>query len=101
VRILGFVFPQMKERITVRYEGRVQGVGFRFTVVNLAQEFDVTGFVKNEFDGSVSMVAEGGHDRLMELLQAVKTSRLDRFITGEQVHLSEATGEFEQFKVAY
>jgi hypothetical protein len=49
----------MNQRITVRYEGRVQGVGFRYTAVSLAQNLDLTGWVKNEFDGSVSLVAEG------------------------------------------
>ena len=89
----------MNQRITVRYEGRVQGVGFRFTVVNLAQALDVTGWVKNEFDGSVSMVAEGAEDQLMALLQAVKNSHLDRTITNELVRRSAATGEFDRFGV--
>jgi len=91
----------MNQRITVRYEGRVQGVGFRFTVVNLAQELNVTGWVKNEFDGSVSMVAEGPEDQLMALLQAVKNSHLERYITNELVRRSAATGEFIQFGVVY
>lgn len=89
------------QRITVRYEGRVQGVGFRFTAVRLAQELDVTGYVKNEFDGSVSMVAEGSEDQLMALLQAMRNSHLDRMITNELVRRSEATSEFKQFGVSY
>lgn len=89
------------QRITVRYEGRVQGVGFRFTIVNLAQNLDVTGWVKNEFDGSVSMVAEGEEDQLMALLQAVKNSQLERYITNEMVRRSVATGEFDRFGVRY
>ena len=89
------------QRITVRYEGRVQGVGFRFTVVRLAQDLDVTGWVKNEFDGSVSVVAEGSEDQLMALLQAVQHSQLDRYITNEQVDRSVATSEFKTFGVLY
>jgi len=85
----------------VRYEGRVQGVGFRFTVVNLAQELNLTGWVKNEFDNSVSMVAEGEEDQLMALLQAVKNSHLDRYITNERVRQSATTGEFDRFGVLY
>lgn len=88
-------------RITVRYEGRVQGVGFRFTVTNLAQDFEVTGFVKNEFDGSVSMAAEGEEDQLMALLQAVRNSHLGRYITNELVRRSSATGKFKSFGVRY
>jgi len=91
----------MNQRITVRYEGRVQGVGFRFTVVRLAQDLDVTGWVKNEFDGSVSMTAEGSEEQLMALLQAIRNSQLDRYITEERVRRSPGSGEFETFGVLY
>ena len=101
LRRCGFLFPQMKQRITVRYEGRVQGVGFRYTCVNLAQDLDVTGFVKNEFDGSVTLVVEGAEDQLMTLLQAVKNSHLDRYITNELTRRSAATGDFNTFGVRY
>ena len=40
--------------------GRVQGVGFRYTVRSLAVGFDVTGFVRNLPDGRVHLVVEGG-----------------------------------------
>lgn len=89
------------QRITVRYEGRVQGVGFRYTAVSLAQELDVTGWVKNEFDGSVSLVAEGAEDSLMELLSAIRRSNLERYITSELVRRSAATGEFTGFGVQH
>jgi len=91
----------MRQRITVRYEGRVQGVGFRFTVVRIAQELDVTGWVKNEFDGSVSMTAEGLEEQLMALLQAIRNSQLDRHIRDEQVRRSPGSGEFKIFGVLY
>jgi acylphosphatase len=89
------------QRITVRYEGHVQGVGFRYTVVRLAQEQNISGWVKNEFDGSVSLVAEGETDQLMELLQAVRRSNLGRYITNELVRRSTATGEFTGFGVRH
>ncbi len=89
------------QRITVRYEGRVQGIGFRYTAVSLAQELDVTGRVKNEFDGSVSLVAEGEEEQLMELLSAIRRSSLGRYITNELVRRSAATGEFKNFSVQH
>jgi acylphosphatase len=91
----------MNQRITVRYEGRVQGVGFRYTVVRLAKDLKVTGEVKNEFDGSVSLVAEGEEDQLMELLQAIRRSHLARYITNELVKRASATGEFSCFSVRH
>lgn len=91
----------MKQRITVRYEGRVQGVGFRYTAVSLAQDLAVTGYVKNEFDGSVLLIAEGTEEQLTELLQAIRRSHLGKYITDEQVKRSVATGEFKGFGVQH
>jgi acylphosphatase len=91
----------MKQRITVRYEGRVQGIGFRYTTVSLAKDLAVTGYVKNEFDGSVLLAAEGEEDQLMELLQAIRRSHLGKYITDEQVKRSSATGGFKGFSVQH
>ena len=43
------------ERRKYLFKGRVQGVGFRFRCFSIANELKLTGFVKNEYDGSVSM----------------------------------------------
>jgi acylphosphatase len=48
----------------VIFEGRVQGVGFRYTVKDLARGFDVCGFVKNLDDGSVELQVMGEADEL-------------------------------------
>ncbi len=87
------------QRITVRYEGRVQGIGFRYTAASLARERQVSGWVKNESDGSVSLVAEGSENSLMELLQAIRRSNLGRHITNDQIRRSTPTGEFREFTI--
>jgi acylphosphatase len=88
-----------RQRITIRYEGRVQGVGFRYTAQELARNLGVCGRVTNELDGSVTLIAEGPPDRLMELLQAIQSGRLERFITAEQTRRTAATGEFSDFRI--
>ena len=46
-------------RVRVRYSGQVQGVGFRATARSIAAGFAVSGWVKNEPDGSVLLEAQG------------------------------------------
>lgn len=54
--------------------GIVQGVGFRWTSQMLAKQMNVTGTVKNEPDGSVTMVIQGDADLLDKFLQALPKS---------------------------
>jgi len=44
---------------TVYFAGHVQGVGFRYAALQVAKEFEVTGFVRNLSDGRVHLEAEG------------------------------------------
>lgn len=90
-----------KRRVTARFIGRVQGVGFRFTTVALASRFDVTGFVRNEPDGSVLIVAEGDEGVLNRFLEAVRSSSVGRYIVKEELAWGPATGEFTRFGVEY
>lgn len=50
--------PEVRHE-TVYFTGHVQGVGFRYSVLQVAKEFEVTGFVKNLADGRVHLEAEG------------------------------------------
>ena len=59
------------ERLAVVFRGHVQGVGFRDGTRRTAKRFEVTGFVRNQPDGSVLMVAEGQRSELEALLDAV------------------------------
>lgn len=51
----------MKEQVAkhIIFVGRVQGVGFRFTSLDIARRYQLNGFVRNLFDGTVEMVAQG------------------------------------------
>ena len=52
--------------------GRVQGVGFRWFVVEKAQQLKVAGWVKNRPDGNVEVAAAGPRDAIERLEAAVK-----------------------------
>ncbi|MBV8970079.1 MAG: acylphosphatase [Verrucomicrobia bacterium] len=60
----------------VLYEGRVQGVGFRFRVKEIAQGFDVVGTVQNLADGRVQLIAQGAPDELEAFLDEILQSSL-------------------------
>jgi acylphosphatase len=55
----------------VIFEGRVQGVGFRYTVMELARGFDVCGWVKNLPDGSVELQAMGEAGELEAFIREI------------------------------
>lgn len=69
----------------VFYEGRVQGVGFRYTVKNLARGFDVTGWVRNLADGRVELQCGGERDEVEAFLAAIAESELKSHIRNATV----------------
>jgi acylphosphatase len=88
-----------RERLNVFYSGRVQGVGFRFTVKMVAHEFDLTGTVRNLADGRVEMVAEGERAELGQFLKAIQDSEVGAFIRNEEKTWTEAKNEFRGFEI--
>lgn len=73
-------------RREVHFEGRVQGVGFRATTQAIARGYVVQGWVANDPDGAVTLVAEGEPLEVARFIEAVQ-QRLARHIT--------RTGDFE------
>jgi acylphosphatase len=89
----------MKCRLHVLYGGRVQGVGFRYTVKSVAPGFEVTGVVRNLADGRVELIAEGLKAELEAFQQAIRDSGLGRLIAGENASWADATNEFRGFAI--
>ncbi|QBG46908.1 acylphosphatase [Verrucomicrobia bacterium S94] len=90
-----------RKQLHAFFSGRVQGVGFRYTVCELASSFAVTGFVKNLWDGDVELVAEGAHQELVDFLNRIRTSRLGRGIVQVRVGWNEASDRFKQFGIEF
>jgi acylphosphatase len=66
----------MSASVQVFYEGNVQGVGFRWSVRNIAKGFDVTGSVRNLRDGRVELQAAGDDEEVQAFLDAILQSEL-------------------------
>jgi len=86
-------------RLIATFEGRVQGVGFRWTAARAARQAGVVGWVRNELDGSVHLVAEGRAEQLEQLLHLVRAG-MEGHITRERLEETPATGEFATFEIA-
>jgi len=89
-----------EERVEVFYSGRVQGVGFRYTVQHIARGYAVTGFVKNLVDGRVQLVAEGRPEAVAGLLEEIDQD-LGHHVRHAQRSAGPATGRFRTFQIAF
>ena len=88
-----------RSRLHIFYAGRVQGVGFRYTVKMTAMGFEVTGTVRNLPDGRVELVAEGPREELEAFRHAIQDSEVGRFIHQEEAGWDEATGKYRGFEI--
>ena len=88
-----------RRRMQVVYAGHVQGVGFRYTVRQVASGFEVTGLVRNLLDGRVELVAEGDRDELESFRAAIRDAGLEAFIRQEAVTWSEPQGGLLGFQI--
>ncbi len=95
-----YTAPMAAARYDITFTGRVQGVGFRATTVAIAQGFQVTGWVRNEPEGSVRCIAEGDAVELDVFVESIK-NRMGGSIREVQISRTEATGEFDEFSVRY
>jgi acylphosphatase len=89
------------QRVIVFYSGRVQGVGFRFTVRQIASGYDVTGTIRNLSDGRVELIAEGMRSELEAFLTGIDQSDLSGFIAGKSETWQEAQGNLRGFSIGF
>ena len=89
------------KRAVVSYTGRVQGVGFRATVRQVACGYDVTGTIRNLADGRVELIAEGEKKELEAFIQAISESSLSGFIAGQNMAWAAAQASFRGFSIVH
>ena len=86
-------------RLEATARGRVQGVGFRYFVLQRGRDLGLTGWVSNESDGSVRCVAEGPRAQLEALLETMGQGPAGALV--ERVHAtwSVGTGNLRDFGI--
>ncbi|MEM1096915.1 MAG: acylphosphatase [Bacteroidota bacterium] len=89
------------QRLSARVSGRVQGVGFRHFTRATARRLGLTGWVRNEPDGSVYLIAEGPKAQLDTLLERLHTGPSMSRVQHVQAHWAEAGGTFSRFDVRH
>ncbi len=89
----------MKAEVTV--QGVVQGVGYRFFVLNQARLYDVKGYVKNMPDGTVQVVAEGDKGIVKDFIERLRIGPLSAHVTGVDVKWDENDSGFTEFRLQY
>jgi acylphosphatase len=93
----GREFPVPTKSLLI--SGRVQGVGFRYTALHEAQRLGVTGWVRNELDGSVHMVAQGSEVVVVVLEEWCRTGPTGAIVQEVQVSTLDTREVFRDFRI--
>ena len=86
-------------RAAVHISGRVQGVWFRQSTKNTAEQYGITGWCRNNPDGSVEAVFEGEESSVKNILSWCETGPELARVDNLQIEWENATGEFSRFEI--
>lgn len=87
--------------VHVLVSGVVQGVGFRFFVLRVAQQYQIEGYVRNLPNGDVEIEAEGEVGLLRDFLKEVQRGPLGAYVSAVEVSWGEARRRFRGFDVRF
>lgn len=87
------------EELNAHFFGDVHGVGFRATTVRLAQQLQLSGFVRNCSDGSVEIVAQGSKEKLQKLVEELQKIFGDNHIAKVSVKFSKQRKTYSGFQI--
>jgi acylphosphatase len=88
-----------KARVLLLINGRVQGVFFRLKTREEAYKLGLTGWVKNNGNGTVEALAEGDKDKLEELINWCKKGPEHAQVDGVDIKWQDFIGEFKSFEI--
>ena len=89
------------KRVHLRIHGSVQGVFFRAKAQQKAFELELSGWIRNNSDGSVEVLAEGEGERLKSMVEWCRVGPPQAVVKHVIEDWGAATGEFEEFTIEY
>jgi len=91
----------MNKRIILRIYGRVQMVLYRDSARRQARKLNLVGWVMNQSDGAVQIVAEGEEKQLEKLIDWCYNGPILAKVKKIDIDWQEATGQFDKFEIKY
>jgi len=82
------------------FSGGVQGVGFRFTALDIANRYNLTGQVRNLRDGTVEMVAQGSSDDISDCIEDIKQA-FAGYIREVEIKQVPVNPQYEDFRITF
>ncbi len=83
----------------VRVSGLVQGVGFRYFVVMKARDHDVRGWVRNQINGDVEVLAQGGETALTAMLADLRVGPRSAQVKDIRIDWLDDTYTYNEFEI--
>ena len=90
---------KINSRAEIIVKGLVQGVGFRYFVYRKATELNLTGYVKNQIDGSVLTVVEGEKSNIEVLFNTLKIGPMYADVRDIKIAWSSFSSEYSSFEI--
>ncbi len=97
----GIILDMSKRQVQATIYGRVQGVSFRYYTQKEAVKLGVTGWVANQWDGSVRTIAEGEEETLQQFVQFLQTGSPYAHVDHVALTWAKASETFKQFEIRH
>jgi len=85
----------------IKVEGRVQGVGFRYSAIQTARRLHVTGWVRNDYNGAVSLFCEGPQDSVDRFIDWCRKGPPGAHVIDMQIVLRTYKNRYSSFTLDY
>ena len=85
----------------IKVKGVVQGVGYRFFVLDLAKRLELVGYARNRVDGSVEVIAQGERDAVAALIEELRVGPRAAHVSGLEVETVEEPEIFGSFEIRF